>query len=159
MTNALKVTMPTGTEVVMTREFAAPRRLVFAAFTEPELLKRWFGARGWSLVECKIDLWEGGTWRFVSRGPDGGEMGHGGVYREVVPYDRLVYTESFDDQWYPGESLVTTVLTERDGTTTMTNTLRFPSQDVRDGVLRFPMERGAGESFDRLADLLATLRT
>jgi uncharacterized protein YndB with AHSA1/START domain len=143
---------------VLTRAFDAPRRLVFDALTRPELLRRWFGADGWNLVDCEVDLRVGGRWRFVSRGPEGALMGHGGVYREVVPPERLVYTESYDDQWFPGESLVTAVLTERaDGAapvTTLTTTLRFSSREVRDHVLRTPMERGVGESYDRLARLL-----
>jgi len=101
------ISAPTETEIVMTRDFAAPRRLVFDALTKPELLRRWFGARGWNLVACEVDLRVGGAWRFISRGPGGAEMAHGGVYREVTAPERLVYTESYDDQWFPGESLVT----------------------------------------------------
>ena len=77
---SLTVTTPTDRQIVLTRVFDAPRRLVFAAFTRPELLRRWFGARGWNLVVCEVDLRVGGGWRFVSRGPDGAEMGQGGVY-------------------------------------------------------------------------------
>jgi len=144
------VTTPSDREIVMTRAFDAPRRLVFDALTKPELLKRWHGARGWFLVDCEIDLRVGGTWRFVSEGPLGMKMGHSGVYREISPPDRLVYTESFDDQWYPGESLVTVVLAERDAKTTMSTTLLFPSREVRDLVLASPMKRGVGESYERL---------
>ena len=156
-TRTLTVTAPSDTELVMRRTFDAPRHLVFDAFTQPALLTRWFGARGWNLVVCEIDLRVGGAWRFVSRGPDGTDMGHGGVYREVVRPERIVYTETFDDQWYEGESLTTTELVEHDGATTMTTTLRFASQAVRDSVIKSPMERGASESFTRLADLLAEL--
>lgn len=150
----LKLTTPSDTEIVLTREFDAPRHLVFDALTKPELLARWFGARGWRLVHCEIDLRAGGAWRFASRGPGGASMAQGGVYREVVPPDRLVYTESFDDQWYPGESTVSHALVERDGRTTLTTTLRYPSREVRDIVLRSPMERGVSESYERLAALL-----
>jgi uncharacterized protein YndB with AHSA1/START domain len=156
-TATLKVTTPTDKEIVLTRVFDAPRHLVFDALTKPELLKRWFGARGWNLVVCEVDLRVGGTWHFVSRGPDGTDMGHGGVYREVVPPDRLVYTESYDDQWHPGESLVTTVLTERDGKTTLTSTVRYPSREIRDIAINSPMERGVAEGYRRLAELLAEL--
>src|SRR4030088_2806801 len=79
-TGTLKVTTPTDREIVMTRVFDAPRRLVFDAFTKPELLKRWFGPHGWSLVTCEVDLKVGGTFRFVLRGPDGTEMGIRGFY-------------------------------------------------------------------------------
>ena len=162
---SLQVTTPTDTEIVLTRTFAARRHLVFAALTTPDLLKRWLGAHGWHLVDCDIDLRVGGAWRFVSRGPGGATMGHGGVYREVVPPERLVYTESYDDQWYPGKALVTAVLTETetdvvadDGyRTTLTTTLTYPSRDVRDTAARSPMERGVGESYARLDRVLADL--
>ena len=112
-TGTLKVTLPSEREIVMTRVFDAPRQMIYDAWTKPELLKRWFGPRGWSLVVCEIDLRVGGKWRFVLRGPDGNEMGMGGVYRELAPPERDVHTEKFDD--YPGESLVTGVLTESGG--------------------------------------------
>jgi uncharacterized protein YndB with AHSA1/START domain len=153
-TGSLTVTTPTDREIVLTRAFDAPRRLVFDALTEPALLRRWFGARGWNLVVCEVDLRVGGTWRFVSRGPDGTDMGHGGVYRVILPPGRLVYTELFDDQSYPGESLITHVLVEHDGRTTLTSTLLYASREGRDIVLGYPMERGVAEAYDRLAELL-----
>jgi uncharacterized protein YndB with AHSA1/START domain len=121
------------------------------------LLKRWYGARGWNLVVCEVDLRVGGAWRFVSRGPDGTDMGQGGVYREIVPPDRLVYTESFGDPSYPGESLITHVFRERNGTTTLTSTVLYPSREARDIVINYPMTRGVTESYDRLAELLPGL--
>jgi uncharacterized protein YndB with AHSA1/START domain len=153
-TGTLKVTTPTDTEIVLTRVFDAPRAMVYDAFTKPELLKRWFGPRGWSLVVCEVDLRVGGTWRFVLRGPDGKEMGMSGVYREVAPPDRSVHTESYDD--YPGESLVTAVFVERDGKTTLTATVDYGSKEVRDAVLNSGMEHGAAETYDKLAELLAS---
>ena len=90
----LKVTTPTDREIVLTRVFDAPRRPVFDAFSKPELLKRWFGPRGWSLVVCEVELKVGGGFRFVLRGPDGREMGMRGVYREIVPPERSVHIES-----------------------------------------------------------------
>lgn len=154
-TGSLQVTTPTGREVVMTRVFDAPRHLVYDAFTKPELLKRWFGPRGWSLEVCEIDFRVGGLWRFVLRGPDGTTMGMSGVYREIVPGERSVHSEAFDD--YPGESVVTMVLTERDGKTTMTATVLYESQEVRDAVIASGMEHGAAESYDRLAELLPSV--
>jgi len=156
-TGTLKMTTPTDTAIVLTRVFDAPRRLVFDAWTKPELLRRWFGARGWNLAGCEVDLRVGGSWRFVSRGPDGTEMAQGGVYREIVPPDRLVYTESFDDQSYPGESLITHVFVEQRGKTTTTSTLVYPSPEARDIVINYPMKRGVGEGYDRLAELLAEI--
>lgn len=155
---ALKVTTPADTDIVMTRAFDAPRGMVFDAWTKPELLSRWYGARGWDLTVCEVDLRVGGAWRFVWRGPDGSDMGAGGVYREIVPPGRLVYTESFDEHWYPGESLVIHELAERAGVTTLTSTLRYPSKTVRDIVIGSPMERGAAEGYDRLDELLHTRR-
>src|ERR1700730_12555808 len=109
-TRTLKVTMPTEREIVLTRVFDAPRALVFDAFTKPELLKRWFGPRGWSLEVCEVDLKVGGRWRFLLRGPEGAAMGMSGLYREIEPPERDVHTETFDD--FPGESLVTGVFVE-----------------------------------------------
>src|SRR6266850_1197896 len=122
-TGTLKVTTPSDREIVLTRVFDAPRRLVFDAFSKPELLKRWFGPRGWSLVVCEVDMKVGGGFRFVMRGPDGKEMGMRGVYREIVPPERSVHMESYDD--YPGESQVTTVLVEQGGKTTLTATRKL----------------------------------
>jgi uncharacterized protein YndB with AHSA1/START domain len=153
-TGTLTVTTPTDREIVLRRVFDAPRRMVFDAFTKPELLKRWFGARGWNLVVCQVDLRVGGNWRFVSHGPDGTDMGHGGMYREIVPPDRLVYTELFDDQSYPGESLITHDFVEQNGKTTLTSTLLYASQESRDIVLSYPMERGVAQGYDRLDELL-----
>src|SRR5579872_1266200 len=150
----LTLTTPTGREIVMTRVFDAPRCLVFDAFTKPELLKRWFGPRGWSLVVCEVDLKVGGGFRFVLRGPDGKEMGMRGAYREMVPPERSVHMESFDG--YPSESQVTAVFVEQGGKTTLTAAVLYPSPKVRDAVLRSGLEHGAVESYDRVAELLAS---
>jgi uncharacterized protein YndB with AHSA1/START domain len=152
-TGTLKVTTPSEREVRMVRVFDAPRRLVFDAFTKPELLKRWFGPRGWSLVVCEVDFRVGGGFRFVLRGPDGTDMGMRGVYREIEPPERSVHMESFDD--YPGESQVTSVFVEQGGKTTLTVTVLYPSREVRDIVIKSGMEHGAAETYDRLAELLA----
>src|SRR5712671_3757834 len=155
-TGTLKVTTPSDREIVLTRVFDAPRHLVFDAFSKPELLKRWFGPRGWSLVVCEVDLRVGGGFRFVMRGPDGKDMGMRGVYRELVPPERSVHMESFDD--YPGESQVTAVFIEQEGKTTLTATVLYPSQEIRDAVIKSGMEHGAAESYDRLAELLPALQ-
>jgi uncharacterized protein YndB with AHSA1/START domain len=154
----LQVTTPSEREIAMTRVFDAPRNLVFDAWTKPELLKRWLGVRhGWSLAVCEIDLKVGGTYRFVWHGPDGAEMGMGGVYREIVPPERLVCTERFDDPWYPGEALDTMDLVEYAGKTTLTTTVLYESQEARDAVLRSPMADGVAESYDNLAELLESI--
>ena len=157
-TGTLKVTTPTEREIVLTRVLDAPRSLVFDALTKPELLKRWFfGPDGWSLAVCDIDLKVGGAWRFVWRHESKGtDMGARGVYREIVPSERLVHTESFDDPWYPGEAMVTTILVEQGGKTTLTLTVLYESREARDAVINSNMEHGVGESYDRLAELLAS---
>jgi len=156
-TGALRVTMPTDREIAMTRVFDAPRRLVFDAHTKPELVKRWLGVfGGWSLAVCEIDLKVGGTYRYLWRGPDGAQMGMRGVYREIVPPERLVATEVFDESWYPGEALDTTVLVERGGQTTLTITVLYASKEARDAVLKTPMEQGMAAGYDKLAELLAS---
>jgi uncharacterized protein YndB with AHSA1/START domain len=154
--DALNVTTPSACEIALTRVFDAPRRLVFEALTKPELLRRWYGPRGWSLSICEIDLRVGGAFRFVSSRPDGKAIGQYGVYREIARPDRLVNTESWED-WNPGETLVTTTLSERDGKTTFTCTMVFPSQEVRDLLLKSGMTSGAGETYDRLAECLASI--
>src|SRR5947207_14764729 len=148
-TGTLKVTTPTEREVVLTRVFDAPRRLVFDALTKPELFKRWFGPRGWSLAVCEIDLKVGGGWRSVLRGPDGRDMGMRGVYREIVPPERLVSTESFDD--YPGEPLNTLVLLEDRGRTTLTITVLYKSPESREASIKSGIGQGAAEYHEQLA--------
>src|SRR5258708_6668505 len=150
----LTVRTPPDREVVLTRVLDAQRSMVFDAFTKPELLKRWFGPRGWQLVVCEVDLRVGGGFRFVLRGPDGRDMGMRGVYREIAPPERSVHMESFDD--YPGESQVTGVFVEQGGKTTLTVTVLYPSREVRDAVIKSGMEHGAAESYDKLAELLAS---
>lgn len=155
-TETLKITTPTDREVVLTRVFDAPRNLVFDAFTRPELLKRWLRAPGRSLEICEIDLRAGGAFHHVWRGPGKKDVGMRGVYREVVPGERIVNTESWED-WDAGETLVTTRLVEHGGKTTFTSTVLFPSQEVRDTVLKSGMEPGAAENYDSLAEMLSTL--
>src|SRR5580700_5561399 len=122
-------TLPSDREILMTRVFDAPARLVFEAWTQAEHLVHWFGRHGWTLPVCEVDFKVGGEWWFVMRGPKGQEMGMRGVYREIVPYERVVYTESFDD--YEGESLNTLTFAERDGKTTLTTRVVYPAKENR----------------------------
>ena len=153
----LQVTAQGDREIVMTRVFDAPRRLVFDAHTKPELVKRWLlGPPGWSMPVCEIDLKVGGKYRYVwRRDSDGKEMGLSGIYREIAPPERLVHTESFDDPWYPGEALVTTVLVEQGGKTALTQTVLCESSQARDTMLKSGMEKGVVASFERLDSILA----
>jgi len=159
-TGKLTLVAQADREIVMTRTFDAPPGLVFDAWTKPELLKRWLtGPPGWTMVVCEVDLQVGGSYRFIwHQDVDGTEIGNHGVYREIVPAERLVCTELFDDPWYPGESLISTTLTEQDGKTAYTCTLRYESREARDLVLNSPMEGGVAQSYDRLDELLATMR-
>ncbi len=154
----LQLTAPGEREIVMTRVFDAPRKLVFDAFAKPELLRRWLlGPPGWSMPVCEIDLRVGGAYRYVwRRDRDGTEMGMGGVYREIMAPERLVTTERFDEAWYPGEAVGTLVLVEQGGRTTVTQTMLYESREARDAVLKSGMEKGVAASYDRLADLLAS---
>jgi uncharacterized protein YndB with AHSA1/START domain/catechol 2,3-dioxygenase-like lactoylglutathione lyase family enzyme len=140
-------------EIVLTREFAAPRARVFAAHTEPHLLRRWFGPHGWRLTVCEVDLRAGGAWRYVMHGPDGAEMVLTGTYLEVDAPDRLVMTErnTYCDARAEYESVITLDFA---GDTTLTHTARFPTEAIRDAVLASGMARGIGEGFDRLEETL-----
>jgi uncharacterized protein YndB with AHSA1/START domain len=154
-TGTLAVTTPAPNQIVLTRVFNAPRTLVFDAFTKPELLKRWFGPRGWLLETCEVDLKVGGHFRFVLRGPEGDHMGMRGTYRHIDAPCRSVHIESFDD--LPGEAEVMTELTERERKTVLTATITYASAEIRDAVIKSGMEHGAAESYDRLAELLEVL--
>jgi uncharacterized protein YndB with AHSA1/START domain len=153
---ALKVEAHGDREIVMTRVFDAPRTLVWEAFTKPELLQRWLlGPPGWSMPVCQLGQKPGDRYRYVWRNDaNGTEMGMGGVIREIVPPERMVATEKFDQPWYPGEAIGTLVLTEQQGKTTLTQTILYESREVRDIVLKSPMEKGVAMSYDRLEELL-----
>jgi uncharacterized protein YndB with AHSA1/START domain len=153
------ITTPSDREIAMTRVFNVPRRLVFDALTKPELVKHWLlGPPGWSMPVCDINLKVGGAYRYVwKRDSDGTEMSSGGVFREIIAPDRIVATEKFEQPWYPGESMVTSTLVEQEGKTTLTMTVLYDSRETRDMVLKSGMERGVATSYDRLAELLASL--
>src|SRR3954464_4193012 len=156
MKNQLKLATRGERELAMTRVFDAPRNLVFDAFTKPELVRQWLlGPDGWSMPVCEIDLKVGGKYRYVwRRDSDGTEMGMGGVYREIVPNQRIVATEKFDPAWYPGEAVGTLVLTEQAGKTMLTQTIVYQSREAREGVIKSGMETGVARSYDRLAEQL-----
>jgi uncharacterized protein YndB with AHSA1/START domain len=152
------VSTPSERAIQMTRLFDAPRHLVFEVMTKPEHIRRWWGAlgEGYVVTQCDVDLRPGGSWRHVMKTPKGETVGFHGVYREITPPDRLVFTEIYDP--FPdGDSLVTTVLTEEHGKTRFTITAEYPSRDVRDTVLKTGMEKGAALSYDRLEEVAAEL--
>jgi uncharacterized protein YndB with AHSA1/START domain len=158
-TETLKVTTPSDREVAMTRVFNAPRELLIEAWTKPELLKRWlYGPEEWRLTVCEIDLRVGGALRWEWHHQNGEFMGMSGVYREIAPPDRLVWTEIFDDDWTGGETLVTMTFVEQAGKTTLTQTVLYASREVRDTVLKTGMASGMDQGYARLEKLLKEMR-
>ena len=158
MKHTLQVAAQGDHEIVMTRVLDAPRQLVFDAFTKPELLKRWLGAlEGWEFAVCEIDLRVGGKYRWLWKNTDGMQMGISGVYREIIPPEKIVSTERFDEAWYPGEGLGTILLTEEGGKTTVKQTVRYETREARDGVLKSPMETGVTASYNQLEQLLLSM--
>jgi uncharacterized protein YndB with AHSA1/START domain len=154
----LTITTPSDREIAMTRVFDAPRRLVFDALSKPELLLRWFlGPPGWTLATCEVDFRVGGAYRYVWRKDTGTEMGMGGRFVEIVPPERIVATEKFDQSWYPGEAVVTQTLVEEGGKTTLTLTVRYESKEARNGVLQSPMASGVEATYNRLAEFLKSM--
>jgi uncharacterized protein YndB with AHSA1/START domain len=152
----LHITALGDREILMTRDFEAPRALVFEAWTRPELLERWLlGPPGWTMPVCEVDLRVGGAYRYLWR-KGGTEMGVSGVYREIVVPERIVCTETFDEAWYAGEALCTVELVERGDRTTLRQTVRYESREARDGVLKSPMESGVAASYERLDEVLAS---
>ncbi len=155
-TETLKLTTPSDREVVFTRVFNAPRRLVFEAWTNPKHVTRWMlGPEGWTMPVCEIDLRPGGEWHFVWRRANGTQMEMRGVYREVVPPERLVSTESWGADW--PETVNTLLLVEENGKTTMTQTILYPSKDARDAATKTGMKDGAEQSYDRLEAYLRSM--
>jgi uncharacterized protein YndB with AHSA1/START domain len=154
--DSLKVTPSGDREIVITRLFDAPRGQVFDALTKPELIRRWLlGPGGWSMTVCTVDLRVGGAYRYVLRNDrNGTEMGWGGTYREVVRPERIVHTERFDQPMYTGESVITTVLTEKGGQTILTARILFESKTARDTLLSSGMERGLAASYNKLEQAL-----
>jgi uncharacterized protein YndB with AHSA1/START domain len=150
----LKILTGAPNEIVMEREFDAPRRLVVKAMTSPELIKRWLGGTRAQVLSAEVDARVGGRYRYVLRRPDGKEFAFGGVYRELSD-ERAVQTEKFDD--HPSESVVTTTWTERSGKTTLHIVVAFESEAIRDIVLQTGMADGAGESYEQLDAVLASL--
>lgn len=156
--NQLTVTTPSDLEIVLTRVFDTPRALVFEAHTSCEHMRRWWGPRRYEVAECDIDFREGGAWRIVQRSADGAEYGFGGEFREIVPPERIVWTFEFDDA--PGHVSVQTVtFDEHDGKTTLVATAVYDSVESRDATLASGMAEGAGETWDRLEEYVAALRS
>lgn len=160
--NATQVTMPSDRELVVTRVFNAPRELVFKAWSDPEYLARWWGPKGWTVPVSTMDFRPGGKWHYCMKGPEGEQSCGLAIYHEIVPPERIVYTDYFADaEGNPKEGLpesrITAAFTERDGKTTFTGTALYKTKEDRDTVLRMGMVEGMTESLNRLEEFLASL--
>ena len=156
-TRKATVSYPSDTELLITREFDAPRSLVLEAITQPEHVRQWYGMSEDGMKVCEIDFRVGGKWHYVLAGPPGeDDISFSGEYLEIDTPDRFVSTESFDNM--PGASYVATVtLSEAEGKTTLRTHLQYPSQEWRDGHVNSGMEGGMNISYNRLEALLARL--
>ena len=156
-----QVTLPSDREVKVTRSFRAPRALVYRAYTEPALVRRWLlGPPGWTMPICEMDVRVGGQYRWRWRSDDkGSEFGFSGTFREVQPPSRIVHTEAYDPGTvggsYPGEpAIVTVTFTEDGGVTTVTSLIDFGSKEARDGAVATGMTDGKEQSYQLLDRLL-----
>ena len=152
----MTLTLPAEQQILMTREFAAPARLVYRAYTTPELVMRWWAGRRGRVRSADIDLRVGGAWRWVMDAHDGHEVAFHGVYREIVPDEQLVHTETFEGA-PDAEALVTVTFAEDDGRTTLSILMELPSREVRDAIVASGMEGGAEESLDLLEEVARSL--
>lgn len=158
--NKLAVTLPSDREIQFLRDFDAPRELVWEVFTKPEHIKQWWGNSRLTMIVCELDLRVGGTYRFVGRMADGKEVPFCGEHKEIVPLERIVYTEVFDVAPYNQfPAVVTTVFTALDDShTRMRITSLHVSKEVRDVVIATGMEEGAAESYDYAERVMANER-
>jgi uncharacterized protein YndB with AHSA1/START domain len=153
------VTLPTDEQILITREFDAPKHLVYRAWTTPELVKRWWNAKRGEVTIAEIDLRVGGTWRYVMVADGGFEVGFHGEYREIVPNERIVSTEVYEGIPDPGEGTLNTLtLTEVDGRTSLTILVQAPSKEIRDAIIDSGMEAGMQDAMDLLEQVAVSLR-
>ncbi len=152
------VTLPTDTQILITREFNAPKHLVYRAWTTPELIRRWWSGDRGEVTVAEVDLRVGGRWRYAMTAHGGFEVAFHGEYREIVPNERLVSTEMYEGMPDAGEALNTLSLTEQDGRTLITLLVQHPSQETRDAIINSGMEAGMQEAMDHLEEVAASLR-
>jgi uncharacterized protein YndB with AHSA1/START domain len=150
----LEITLPSDREIRITRSFQAPADLVFSCRTVPALIRRWLGPADWVFITCEFDPRVGGKWRFVTRGPDGFEMGSSGEVLEITRPSWIKTTELYDMDWTGGETIVTNSITEAEGVTTSVVTVLYSSKQARDGAKATPMAEGMEMGFKRLEALL-----
>ena len=151
------VTLPGDTQILITREFDAPARLVYRAWTEPELVRRWWSGDRGEVTSVDIDLRVGGPWRFVMTANAGFEVAFHGEYREIVPAERLVWTEVFEGV-PDAEALATVTFTETGGLTTVQMLVQHTSQEHRDMHVNSGMEDGLQEALHQLEEVAQSLR-
>ncbi len=151
------VTLPNDEQILITREFDAPKHLVYRAWTTPELVKRWWSGNRGETTVAEIDLRVGGTWRYVMVTDDGFEAAFRGEYREVVPNERIVSTEVYEGM-PGGEALNTVTFTEEEGRTTLTVLVQHASKEARDAHIDSGMETGMQEGMDQLEQVAILLR-
>jgi uncharacterized protein YndB with AHSA1/START domain len=154
--NKVTVTLHGDKEVLITREFDAPRHLIYKAWTTPDLVSRWWTARRGEMTICEIDLRVGGIWRYVMVTPRGQEVAFHGEYREIVENERLVSTEVFEPM-PDAEALTTTTFTEIDGRTTLTILVAHSRQEHRDVHINSGMEAGLQDALDLLEEAVGAL--
>jgi uncharacterized protein YndB with AHSA1/START domain len=152
------VTLPSDTQILITRNFNAPRHLVYKAYTTPELVKRWWGGSNGEVTLAEIDLRVGGAWRFVLTTGEGFEVGFHGEYREIVPNERLVCTEIYEGYPEPDAAALNTVtISEKDGVTTLAVLVQHSRPEHRDAHINSGMESGMQESMDLLEEVAISL--
>jgi uncharacterized protein YndB with AHSA1/START domain len=152
------VTLPSDNEILITREFDAPKHLVYQAYTTPELVKRWWHANRSVVTLAEIDLRVGGAWRSVAQSDDGSEVGFHGEYQEIVPNERIVSTEIYEGAPGGEATLNTVTLSESDGRTTLTILVQAPSKAIRDAIIDSGMEAGMQDALALLEDVARSLR-
>jgi uncharacterized protein YndB with AHSA1/START domain len=156
------VTLPSETQILIRREFDAPKHLVFEAYTKPEHIRRWWSGGHGEVTVAEVDLREGGTWRYAMNVSEGGfEIAFHGEFREIVPNERIVNTEVFEgmpDGTGGGEALNIVTFTEQDGRTTLEVLVEMPDQESRDALLATGMETGMQASYNLLEQVAVTLR-
>ena len=150
------VALQGDTEVLITREFNAPRHLVYKAYTTPELVRRWWAGRRGEMTVCEIDLRVGGAWRFVMTSSEGFEVAFHGTYREIAPNERLVHTEVYEAM-PDAEAVNTLTFAETDGRTTLAVLVDCGSKQVRDGMMASGMEVGMQEAYDLIEQIAIEL--
>jgi uncharacterized protein YndB with AHSA1/START domain len=151
------VTLPTDTQILITRQFDAPRHLVYKAWTTPDLIKRWWSGDRGEVNSIEVELRVGGSWRYVMTANAGFEVAFHGEYREVVPNERLVYTEVFEGA-PDAEAVSTLTLAEQDQRTTVTILVQHANQESRDAHVNSGMEDGLQEALDHLEQVAVSLR-